>query len=58
MSQCLVLTKYLPGAAGLKSLAQERGVCVGGAGGTTLKSSPPTSVVSRPMTYTADPFTI
>lgn len=59
VSQCLVLNKYLPGAvvawrggAGSSLWPQ------GGVEGAMLKSLPATDVISGPVTYTPDPFTI
>ncbi len=63
MSQCGVLAKYLLGAGGVRrhtwtgfslwfrSKETERG-------DKKVKSSPPTDVVSEPVTFTPDPFTI
>lgn len=61
MSQCRVLAKYLLGAGGVRRHTWPS-VSLSGAWrwreGKKVKSSPPTDVVSEPVTFTPDPFTI
>lgn len=56
MSQCGVLAKYLLGAGGVRrhTWPERRDE----EGGKMVKSLPPTNVVSEPVTFTPDPFTI
>ena len=64
MSQCRVLAKYLRGAEGVRrhiwpsSSLWFRSEETEEGGGVMLKSPPPTDVVSEPVTFTPDPFTI
>lgn len=61
-SQCWVVAKYLVGAWGLEGILSWAWVSTSGTGRwrevKMVKSSPPTDVASRPMTFTPDPFTI
>lgn len=63
MSQCGVLAKYLLGTGGLEGILGQARVSGSGARrrrgrGKMVKSSPPTDVVSEPVMFTPDPFTI